>query len=335
MSLSHGLFAAVESKSSVGSAAPLRVPRGTDGDSIRVAELGAPADGGGETYGPGTSQIPFVPCQCSDPELSLEEWSKTRRCAVLDDGQREAGVQSLAPQAMDIDGLVTITDYVSLPEQQAIVDELVQSGPFEAYAGKSCQEFGMPFSFYARKTTGLEIPPLLQQLAARLVDDKILATMPNYVLVNRYFPGEGIHAHIDDGYYEDGIVSVTLLAGASLNFFRDKSSPYYKQDASRHNKYRSGDLLECGAGYFSPGSLFAMHTEARYGYKHEIQRRRADGIVYASGLDQNSDPIVTRTAQLPRKTRYAVTFRTVRKPVIAAFRAGKEWAPYNYADGPL
>ena len=229
--------------------------------------------------------IPFVPCDCSVPQRSTKRQDANLNCAVLHDGTR-AGSTSLSSQKMVVDGLQTIKNYVTKAEQTAILHDLNQY-PFVDYAGKSCQEFGQNFSFYIDRFTADYLPPAVKALGDRLVTDGILTEeeRPNYVLVNRYIPGQGIHPHVDDNYYTDGIVSVTLMSGGSLNFFRDKNNVYFDENPDIGNKYKPNKmkdkLLECGAGYFEPGSLFAMHREGRYAYKHEMKRRYKDRVTYA------------------------------------------------------
>ena len=225
---------------------------------------------------------------------------------------------------MIVDGLRTIRNYVTADEQRAILHDL-QQFEFLDYAGKSCQEFGQNFSFYVQKSTADYLPPAVKALGDRLVKEGLLeeSERPNYVLVNRYTPGQGIHAHVDDNYYTDGIVSVTLLSGGSLNFFRDKQNVYFEEHPEVASKYENDKLLECGAGYFEPGSLFAMHREGRYAYKHEMQRRFKDRAVYAKTTKKGTTK-VWKVRNLKRKLRIALTFRRVKDSVIAAKHHGQK-----------
>ena len=280
--------------------------------------------------------IPFVPCACSDPG-TVANWDTKRRldCAVLDDGTQD-GASSLANQQMQMDGMVTFVDYLSQEDETEILNELnVQE--WLDYSGKTCQEHGQSFSFYLREPTSDIMPPSLQRLAQRLVDDSLVSMLPNYVLVNRYTTGQGIHAHIDDTYYDDGIAGFTLGSGASLDFFRDVDNPYYKSSEGKNNskKYADGTgVLQCGTGFLTPGSVFVMHREARYGYKHEMKRRSADTVVYATvnTTASGSGRIhITRVEEVKRSLRYAVTFRHVKQQVIDDRSAGIKKGSRSYA----
>lgn len=266
--------------------------------------------------------VPFVPCHCSVPTANTKRKSADLGCAVVIANGTKSGTTSLSIKPMVVDGLQTIQKYVTLQEQRDILLEL-QQFPFVEYAGKTCQEFGQNFSFYVDKSTDNKLPPAVKALGDRLVEDGILTKeeRPNYVLVNRYTAGQGIHAHVDDNYYTDGIVSVTLMSGGSLNFFRDKSNIYFKEHPEMNKKYVNDSLLECGAGYFEPGSLFAMHREGRYAYKHEMQRRYTDRMVYAKQTKKGTMKVF-KVRNIKRKERIAITFRHVKQSVIDVKNTG-------------
>jgi hypothetical protein len=265
--------------------------------------------------------IPFVPCACSVPTATTKRKDATLECSVTHD-HTDSGGASLSSKPMVVDGLQTIKNYVPQHEQEAIISEL-QQYPFVPYSGKSCQEFGQNFSFYIDSSTADYLPPAVKALGDRLVSDGLLTPeeRPNYVLVNRYTPGEGIHAHVDDNYYTDGIVSVTLMSGGSLNFFRDTKNVYFEEHPEIAHKYTDDSLLECGAGYFEPGSLFAMHREGRYAYKHEMKRRLSDRVAFAK-LTKKKEMKVWRVRHLKRRERIAITFRHVKGEVVEAKHRG-------------
>ena len=73
-------------------------------------------------------------------------------------------------------------------------------------------------------------------------------------------------------------------------------------------------VFVCGTGYFDPGSLFAMHGESRYAYKHEIKRRKTDRAVYAT-RKESGDFKIKSVKHLERKTRISLTFRRVKDEV--------------------
>jgi hypothetical protein len=262
-----------------------------------------------------SSSIPFVPCDCALPQGDTKCDSNSLRCAVLDD-TTNTGKRSLSKIELNVDGLTTIRGYVNKQEQKELLNELLDY-EFFPYAGKSCQEFGQNFSFYIENPTSDFLPQNVRKLSDRLIKDGVLKEeeRPNYVLVNLYSPGQGIHPHIDDEYYTDGIVSITLLSGAAIEFSRDHLNPYYKEHPELEETYKKNNYLECGTGYFEPGSLFAMHGESRYAYKHEIKRRESDRAVYARKTKTGAIK-VHHVKNRSRRLRIALTFRHVKNKVI-------------------
>ena len=255
--------------------------------------------------------VPFVACECARPENDLSLEHAKIECAVEDD-ESAPGAKSFSPKQMDVDGLKTMQGYLSEEEQNEILEEL-SNYEFSQYIGKTCLEFGQNFSLYIDNPTSEFVPPKIQSLADRLVKDSVLKEeeKSNHILVNRYSPGQGIPSHVDDDWWTDGIVSVTLMAGSAIEFRRQLKNPYYKQYPNLEKKYQGNKILECGTGYFNPGSLFAMHGESRYAYGHEIKRREKDRAVYAT---KNADGKleIKSVKNLERKTRISLTFRHIK-----------------------
>ena len=209
--------------------------------------------------------------------------------------------------------LTALREWLNASEREALLAEL-ESHPFLTYVGKHVQEYGMNFSFYGAKTTLPVLPPFLEALAHRLVETGLLRTLPNYVLVNRYRPGEGIHPHVDDAYYEDGIASISLESTAALVFFRNRGS-----DADF-----TGFSPDCVGFLAEPGFTFAMHGAARYVWKHEMPQRDVDG----EALDLDTLKPTWRHRHRTRRT--AVTFRVVKAGVIASKLRGQATSAWKY-----
>jgi hypothetical protein len=310
-----------------------------------------------------SSSVYFEPCQCSDPAFTNEALRRDAGCPGVApasgahrqhlllrndsaNGIAETRV-TLANWISAIPGLVTRASYVSAAMQEQIVGEL-EKFPFKEYFGKSCQEFGMNFSFYIDHATAEKMPPSVYALAKRLIRDELLYPMPNYVLVNRYRAGEGIHPHVDDAYYDGGIASVSLSSGAALQFTLDEYGPYFHHNAHIDVlvKYRSsGKQALCRSAYFPSGSFFSMQQEARLGWKHEMMRRQADSVPFTNHAVppwNRSDPVewidgphLPPGARLrsvkQRELRYALTFRHIREDVIQSRWKGIRVASNAYA----
>ncbi|OIW01764.1 hypothetical protein TanjilG_03902 [Lupinus angustifolius] len=95
------------------------------------------------------------------------------------------------------------------------------------------------------------------------------------MIVNQYQPGEGICAHVDLLRFEDGIAIVSLESSCVMHF------------TSVDNELVSVPVL------LNPGSLVVMSGEARYRWKHEINRRPGFQTWEGHELDQMRRTSVT------------------------------------------
>jgi alkylated DNA repair dioxygenase AlkB len=258
-----------------------------------------------------------------------------------------AEVRTVTPMS-PIPGLTARLGYVSEAEETQILAEINQHD-WQLYYGKKAQEFGFNFSFYNPKSTSVDIPASIVNLAKRMVSDGLLDPMPNYVLVNRYEPGQGIHAHVDDGYYDGSISSVSLGAGATLSFSIAAVGLFFRggPGAELLEQRRRDKRGACRAAYFPRGALFVMKGEARYGWLHEMARQGADIVPVmpdAAGaligtqllgdavMPLNLAPGSPIRTNVTRELRTAITFRHVRDDVRDARWAGRKVRSSDYND---
>ncbi|XP_059295095.1 uncharacterized protein LOC132048188 isoform X2 [Lycium ferocissimum] len=102
------------------------------------------------------------------------------------------------------------------------------------------------------------------------------------LIVNMYQPGEGICPHVDLMRFEDGIAIVSLESSCVMHFSRVKSETCKAQDPQQ----KVPVLL-------TPGCLILMWGEARYLWKHEINRKPGFQIWEGQEIDQNRRISVT------------------------------------------
>ncbi|KAM1449629.1 hypothetical protein ACFX1R_009295 [Malus domestica] len=81
------------------------------------------------------------------------------------------------------------------------------------------------------------------------------------LILNSYQPGEGICAHVDLMRFEDGIAILSLESSCVMDFSQVEGT-------SRENDPPVAKIPV----YLTPGSLIFMSGEARYHWKHEINR---------------------------------------------------------------
>ncbi|KAM7255214.1 hypothetical protein ACFE04_020455 [Oxalis oulophora] len=91
---------------------------------------------------------------------------------------------------------------------------------------------------------------------------------------NSYQPGEGICAHVDLMRFEDGIAIVSLESACVMHF-------------SQVEEGEKSDIEKAKIGvYLSPGSLVVIWGDARYCWKHEINRKPGFQIWEGQELNQ-------------------------------------------------
>lgn len=238
----------------------------------------------------------------ADLPAPIHDW---RGCACVDNASRRLEATSLARDACPrlggdrnpVPGLVTVDNFLGEMEQLKHL-ELLNSYQYFEYAGKDVQEHGAKGSFYIENPTTTVMPDLLANTSLKLVELGLVRVKPNYVLVNKYEPGRGIHPHVDDSFYDDGICGVTLSHGAVLDFFSEDNPQ------------------NCYSTLLPPGAVFCMQRQARYKWKHQMQPRLFD---FWDGW-------------VPRHTRVALTFRHLTADTQQAFDAGlrPQWRPFAH-----
>ncbi|KAL6208433.1 hypothetical protein ACLB2K_019382 [Fragaria x ananassa] len=88
------------------------------------------------------------------------------------------------------------------------------------------------------------------------------------LILNSYQPGEGICAHVDLMRFEDGIAILSLESSCVMHFSPvEGTSEDFLVDGEKD------PLTTKIPVYLTPGSLILMSGEARYQWKHEINRK--------------------------------------------------------------
>ena len=122
----------------------------------------------------------------------------------------------------------------------------------------------------------VSMPPLIKQLSEEIVEQKILTTPPDQVIINEYLPGQGIRPHKDRNYFENQICGINLGSGCIMRFIK------------------GADVVDIEV---PRRSLYVMQDEVRYKWKHAIPPRKKD--------------IIDGTVQ-HRERRWSITYRKVK-----------------------
>ncbi|KAJ8510879.1 hypothetical protein OPV22_001313 [Ensete ventricosum] len=107
------------------------------------------------------------------------------------------------------------------------------------------------------------------------------------LIVNVYNPGEGICAHVDLMRFDDGIAIISLESACVMHFTRSK-----QEEGNDEGQGEEGSLMRVPV-FLSPGSLVLMSGEARYVWKHEINRKQGFQLWEGEEIHQQRRTSVT------------------------------------------
>ncbi|TVU23769.1 hypothetical protein EJB05_26150, partial [Eragrostis curvula] len=108
------------------------------------------------------------------------------------------------------------------------------------------------------------------------------------LIANRYKPGEGICAHVDLMCFDDGIAIVSLESACVMHFSQAK------QGGTACDILNQGDIESTKVPvHLNPGSLVLMSGDARYLWKHEINRKPGAQLWDGRELEQDYRTSVT------------------------------------------
>lgn len=184
-------------------------------------------------------------------------------------------------QIRPINGLWVCRDFLSPQHQHSLISAVLKEGWFTEDSHNQAMRFGDLPPWATELSDSIREALLLgdhhvsesTELATSNGGTKPCLLLPSNLLwrealfdqliVNVYRPGEGICAHVDLMRFEDGIAIVSLESSCVMHFTRvEGDSDIVEPDLTR----KVPVLL-------TPGSLVLMSGEARYLWKHEINRK--------------------------------------------------------------
>lgn len=131
-------------------------------------------------------------------------------------------------------------------------------------------------------------------------------TYARQVILNQYFPGEGITPHVDLlSRYGDGIIGVSLGGGTVMDFALASTSTTTSDIQESGRKEEDTGTAKVGEGriehhvYLPAGSVIVMTRDARYKWTHGIAKRQFDVVT-----DEEGNP-----ETVAREERISITFR--------------------------
>ncbi len=159
-----------------------------------------------------------------------------------------------------INGLVYIPDYLSMQHHNWLMAQ-IDAETWDTSLKRRVQHYGYRYDYKARKVTSdMHLGPLpswLARISTQLTNDGFISAKPDQVIVNEYFPGQGIAHHIDcEPCFGEKIFSISLGSAAMMTFKKPDTETV--------------ELM------LAPRSLLMMYGDARYHWKHGIPARQSD-----------------------------------------------------------
>ncbi|OVA03969.1 Oxoglutarate/iron-dependent dioxygenase [Macleaya cordata] len=207
----------------------------------------------------------------------------------------------------EINGLWLCRDFLSLQQQASLISAIRNEGWFTKVSQNQAMRFGdLPvwaielsasireaicFSEYVSEIGGEETCDLGTEETGPLPSN-LLWREPLFdqLITNVYQPGEGICAHIDLMRFEDGIAIVSLESSCVMHFTRAERQFCSSVESGEEKE----DPLNMKIPILLiPGSLIVMSGEARYLWKHEINRKQGFQVWEGQEICQQKRTSVT------------------------------------------
>jgi alkylated DNA repair dioxygenase AlkB len=176
------------------------------------------------------------------------------------------------PQPTVISGLSLRPEYITAEVEQELA-ALVDEEPWDTSWDRRRQPYGHTYGKSGAPQRA--VPAWGLALIKRLQQEGISERPFNQMLVNEYFPGQGIALHRDYEPFDHIVASLSLLAPCVMDFRRVADD------------HRESLLLE-------RRSLLVLRDVARYDWEHGIARRKNDRW---------------QGQTIPRARRLSITFR--------------------------
>ncbi|RYE26618.1 MAG: alpha-ketoglutarate-dependent dioxygenase AlkB, partial [Sphingobacteriales bacterium] len=160
-----------------------------------------------------------------------------------------------------IPGLFIYPDFISEELEKQLLTEIDQQIWIVDYK-RRLQYYGYrneldaPYDLIAFP---IAMPPQIHVLSKTIVQQKLLDSQPDQVIINEYTPGEGIIPHKDRNYFENQICGVNLRSGCIMRFVKDRTRETIDLEIPRR-------------------SIYIMQDDARKKWKHGIPPRKKDNI---------------------------------------------------------
>jgi len=155
------------------------------------------------------------------------------------------------------------------------------------------------------------LQPLLPPAKHALLFPEHPTPFARQVVLNFYWPGDGITPHVDLlDRYGDGIIGVSLGSGCVMQFSKARKATGGEATPPQHEMNGHEDRDHYGL-YLPPGSVIILTAESRYLWTHGIERRMEDLVESTGSQYEHSGAAVVRSDSsfVARDVRLSITFR--------------------------
>ena len=182
----------------------------------------------------------------------------------------------------DVPGLRYLKTFLNVEHQRDLLMQ-IDNNPWLTDLSRRVQHYGYKYDYKARRVDHSmkigALPPFGKEIAKKLVNQGLMQTEADQLIINEYQPGQGIAAHIDcEPCFGDEIVTVSLGAVYEMTL------------ESQGQKVAIPLPL---------GSCLVFTGDARWKWTHAIVPRK-------------SDPNPRGGKRIPRQRRVSLTFRNVK-----------------------
>ncbi|VFQ75647.1 unnamed protein product [Cuscuta campestris] len=178
----------------------------------------------------------------------------------------------------EINGLWICRDFLTSDQQSSLISDIQAEGWFAEESHNQAMRFGDLPEWAVELSNSIREAILFtnsgnSKEAIGLFPQDLLWREPLFdqLIANVYQPGEGICAHIDLMKFEDGIAIVSLESSCVMHFSRAESEEVCPGDNELHGSRSPSTKVPV---LLTPGSMALMWGEARYLWKHEINRKQ-------------------------------------------------------------
>lgn len=162
-----------------------------------------------------------------------------------------------------------IYEFIDKDQERELIDDINTKGIWENTLSRKTQQYGYKYDYgNTNIKPTLPIPDWLTG-----IKDEAHPSA-NQIIINHYYPGQGIASHIDHPKFGDKIVSISLNSGCMMDFECDENTKYMI--------------------YLEPRSCIILEGDYRWKLKHGIAKRQSDLV------DGN---------RIKRKERISITLR--------------------------